>query len=716
MAKKYLNQEEAALRLGTSVEELNALREAGELRGFADRGTWKFKEEDVDELVRARQVTSDPELPMFSESAIEDDEDEVGSSETAIRGGGDSIFDEDESGPPPGPSDSDVRLILDDSMRAEDGFDSTVGNPDSDSDVQLVDGDPSSSGSNVLSTSDSDSDVQLAGQSDLLASTDGSDLRLARDSDLFGGTDLNLAGESDVLAAGDGSDLHFARDSGLELSDSDSDVRLVGPEGFDDGSTDSDVRLVAADSDSDIRIAPAGLMDTESDVRIVETGILGPGDSDSDVRLAESGILGKGPGDSDSDVRLADTGDSDSDVQLVADPGATFVDGDSDSDVRLAPDPSATMVEPGDDSDSDVKLVDTGSDATGSDSDVQLIGSGILAGSDSDVKLVDTPKASDRPGSDSDVALVSADGSGLLLEDDGSSIFSDDAIDDSGATLAAGSGIFSPDDSGINLEAKSSGVTLEDSGLLIEDKGPSDITLDAGDDDFSGISLDDDDFSGIALDDAEDASSAITLAGDGSSAIALDLAAEDHTVSEMDALAPAGADDRTHADIDVFDGDDTFQLDDDEDDRTGETDAIPFAPAADDGETGTFDLAAEEEEYEDDDEFEDDAYDEYDDDDLEVAADIEGEDDELDDLDVFDEVDDFEDDFDAGGLAAPAKIAAPVEAEWGWPTFAGLLVTFGILSFGGVLMYDLVRSMWVVDGPTAAGTDLLDWFASMFTG
>ena len=41
MAKKYLNLEEAAAELGMEKEELNRLREAGDIRGFADRGAWK---------------------------------------------------------------------------------------------------------------------------------------------------------------------------------------------------------------------------------------------------------------------------------------------------------------------------------------------------------------------------------------------------------------------------------------------------------------------------------------------------------------------------------------------------------------------------------------------------------------------------------------------------------------------------------------------------
>ena len=40
MAKKYLSIEEAAGQLGMTVEQLQRFREKGDIRGFADRGSW----------------------------------------------------------------------------------------------------------------------------------------------------------------------------------------------------------------------------------------------------------------------------------------------------------------------------------------------------------------------------------------------------------------------------------------------------------------------------------------------------------------------------------------------------------------------------------------------------------------------------------------------------------------------------------------------------
>ena len=68
--KKYLNLEEAASLLKLKNEELIRFREKGEIRGFADRGTWKFKSDDVEEFRRRRQPDSDPDMPIMDEDDL----------------------------------------------------------------------------------------------------------------------------------------------------------------------------------------------------------------------------------------------------------------------------------------------------------------------------------------------------------------------------------------------------------------------------------------------------------------------------------------------------------------------------------------------------------------------------------------------------------------------------------------------------------------------
>lgn len=410
MPKKYLTQEEAAAHLGVTVDELKAMREAGTVRGFADRGTWKFKFEDIEELTRSRQATSDPEIPLLTDSAIEDDEDEVGSQATVIRGGDSgSVLDDD--GPAGGPSDSDVRLILDDSLGAERGGSGLI----SDSDVPLS----------------GDSTVRFVGGSGIDVDNE---LATFDDSD----SDVRLAGASDVV----------------DTSGSDSDVRLVATPDESDDNSDSDVRLIGSDSDSDVRLAPSasGLLDSDSDVQLVadaDSGSLLAG-SDSDVKLiaSDSGVVG---GRSDSDVKLigSDVGlaGSDSDVKLIGSdrddrPG-------SDSDVALvAADGSGLFI--GDDEESSIFAPD---DDEPEDSGRTIAAkSGLLSPDDSGINL------------------EVGGGSGIILEDDGSnpayapsaigkaSDYDDDLIlgdDESEITLADDPSSIALDGDSIRLESDS---------------------------------------------------------------------------------------------------------------------------------------------------------------------------------------------------------------------------------------------------------------------
>ena len=100
MAQKYLSIEEAAEFLGMPQDELTRIRESGELRGFADRGTWKFQTEAVEEYHRSRQADSSVEgglvdelLPVSDDgfaspdapSILDDDDDVAADGPTLIR-------------------------------------------------------------------------------------------------------------------------------------------------------------------------------------------------------------------------------------------------------------------------------------------------------------------------------------------------------------------------------------------------------------------------------------------------------------------------------------------------------------------------------------------------------------------------------------------------------------------------------------------------------
>jgi excisionase family DNA binding protein len=421
MAKKYLSLQEAADLLGISEEKLKQARADGDIRGFADRGNWKFRQEDVDEYGRTVQMDSSPEVPLMDDSNVLADDNEISEQPTIIRKQEEdsNIFSDDED-LGEGASDSGVRLVLDSKL-----MNAPLG--DSGADV-LSD----SSVDIPLSLGDSDDEMALADED----SSEGASVEIP----------VSLSDSSQ-----DGLVLEDDDEDSMDLGRSDSDVRL----GVDIDEEGSAIILPGADSDSDVRLldqtqpmilsdAPdLGLgPDSDSDVSMINTG------SDSDVKLP-SDPEGVSADDLslDSDVRLIKT-DSDSDVRLQT--------SNSDSDVRLlSPSPN---LEPG--SDSDVALVDhtdAGIDLTGDNSADDIV----LGDDDSGIAL--------DVGTDSDVSLDMADDSGIAL----------DIADDSGIALDIGT------DSDISLAADAdSGLSLDigaDRGISLDAPTDSGISLDADD-------------------------------------------------------------------------------------------------------------------------------------------------------------------------------------------------------------------------------------------
>ncbi len=302
-SKKYLSLEEAAQMLGVSPKDLTKIREAGQIRGFADRGTWKFRQEDVDKLKRMRQADSSPDVPLMSDDVIGsgssvvlggDEEDELGAQPTIIRGS--ALDDDDFDG---GTSDSDVRLILDDSLlnTGDSKLDVSLSVSDSDSDVRLTEDKKKKPAPKSLDQSDSD--VKLVTQDS------DSDVRLS-------GGDSALQSDSDVKLVG---------------KDSDSDVRLT-----DDGGpkSDSDVKIFDGDE------AEAAVEDSrQSDVRMLNLDKTSIGGSGSDLLMSqdESGVLSDDGDDAESTSIFSE----DSGIALSADSGIALEKAD-DSGISLVSD------------------------------------------------------------------------------------------------------------------------------------------------------------------------------------------------------------------------------------------------------------------------------------------------------------------------------------------------------------------------------------------
>jgi excisionase family DNA binding protein len=255
MSKKYLSIEEAAAQVGVSSAELNRMREKGMIRAFADRGTWKFKEEDVEKLTRMRQADSDPDVPLHPEQGALDDEG-LADQPTIIRKS-------DDQG-----SDSDVRLIFDDAMNVS-GTGTDTPADDSDSDVKLASPAPAA----AAPEDDSDSDVKIAGGATPVPA---------------GGSDSDVKLVTDELPTkpGTGSD----SDVRLVSSDSSGEVKLAG--------SSASMPVVPAEGGSTIVAGPAGDsgIDEGSGISLSEG---------SGVKLAsDSGISLERP--NDSGISLSD--------------------------------------------------------------------------------------------------------------------------------------------------------------------------------------------------------------------------------------------------------------------------------------------------------------------------------------------------------------------------------------------------------------------------
>ena len=643
MAKKYLSLEEAASLLDITTDQLMKIREKGDIRGFADRGSWKFREQDIDEFQRSRQADSSPDFPIItldsSSSVLEEPEAaDLSSSDSDVRLFFDKSLFDDQDAKGLAASGSDVRLSGDSGPNLEQG--------ESDDALDL-----SGWGSDAK-ISDSDSDVKLVGA------------RTQPDIDLGATFKMTDDSDSDVVMVTDtDSEINLTADSELRISDSDSDVRLTTDEDSDsdvqlstDEDSDSDVQLSTdEDSDSDVQLADNSI--TDNDV-LAATALLGGIDSDSDVKL-----MGK------EDLLLPDD-DSDSDVKLSANMVRT------DSDIRLAKPSPAPTVKPTQlqfpPDDSDLKLINKGSgvrkNRPDSGTSLDVRGSGL--GLDADESGISLEI-------DSGISLDAND-SGISLEGYDSGISLD--ANDSGISLEGyDSGTNLRDDSGISLEGFESATGLGgDSGIALDGGGDSDISLDLGDD--SGISVKPDDMGRtVPMQAIPGAKAALS----DSTAMTTQFEIPKVAVGNDSEFELAGLDDE---DDEVGAGTGILKFDDDEELDSSRTVAVPALVGAG---------AAVQDK---------DAVDEFEDE--EGADDGEyGEYEEEGDLDVHDS-EEFEDgDIDSGqvgsaGFPVPMRVSrADVDWSIGTKIMIGISALVSVMC--AVVGIELVRTMWLWTQPSS---------------
>lgn len=318
MAAKLLELNEAAAKLGVTSDQLIEMRSRGEIYGYRDGGSWKFKDDEVERVIAERagggsSIGGDLDDLIRPLSLDEDSGDDLGSilvSEQELGKSGESTSSTiigkavESSG-----GDSDIRLA----------GDSTKGNL---SDVQLV---TPGSDLNLANASD----VQLAGTSDLKLSDEGGTGKQS-------GSDVTL---------GSGK-LDFATDSALDLGDDDlvlggsgigSDVTL--------GGGDSGINLASpADSGLSLESEPLDLMGSnvdgafelpEDDDVISLSTDLADQDEATQLKADEEFLLSPG-GDLGGD-------ESDSGSQVIAlEDSEAF---DENADTMLRPNQPALVVE-----------------------------------------------------------------------------------------------------------------------------------------------------------------------------------------------------------------------------------------------------------------------------------------------------------------------------------------------------------------------------------
>ncbi len=327
----FVSLDEAAKKLGVSSDELVEMLGRGDIFGYRDGASWKFKPTEIERVASEMMGDALDEDPAGSSILMSESDLGLGSSHGSTLGS--DILSEDGAD-----ADSDVSLVAD---------------PGSNSDVRLVANKPDKkpAGSSLGSDLDlpPDDDLKLADSDDdddelSLEAGDGDDI-LSGGSDATPavGSDLELAG-SDLVLGGSalGSDVAISDSDRLDLTGEASNV--LG---------DSDVSLAAGSEiikgDSDPAIDSSGLGLGGSDLELTDDGdlVLGGG---SDLALGtDSGINLMSPADSgisleDEPLDLAASGISGLDLAadgsgsgLSGSGAGSAVDFQQDEEFQLSP-------------------------------------------------------------------------------------------------------------------------------------------------------------------------------------------------------------------------------------------------------------------------------------------------------------------------------------------------------------------------------------------
>lgn len=315
----FVTLEEAAKKLGVSTDQLIEMRSRGEIFGYRDGASWKFKPEEIERVASEMMGDVLDEDPAGSSILSLDPDPQksgLGSGLSGMGSGSGLVLDGSDVKLQVDPKSSDLRLVA--------GSDLSLGEPGSGSGLSQVD----ESGLKLAKSDDDDDELSLAIEdSDEILS----DVLSSSSSKLGSGTGSDP--KIKIAESAHGSDVELGSDlSGLNLASSDKSGLIRG---------DSDPAIKTGGSSglgSDLNLS--------DDLQLEDDLVLGGG---SDLALAaDSGINLMSPADSgisleDEPLDLAASGISGLDLALDgSDAGGSGISGSGsgikqDEDFQLSP-------------------------------------------------------------------------------------------------------------------------------------------------------------------------------------------------------------------------------------------------------------------------------------------------------------------------------------------------------------------------------------------
>lgn len=271
MARKFIKLQEVASLFNVSPDELSDMRSRGDIHGYRDGSTWKFKIEEVQRVASDRGIQISEaalagEIPIAGESigssSVDDDLDALSRVEQ-IKPGESVLATEENLGMGPDEGASNTVIGRNDKLdsNSDSALKATIDSTDSGDDIELM---------------PTDSDVLSGGSADLKMGDEsvppsGSGSKVEG---MSGGLSTDMAGNVE-LADSDESD--------LQLADSSADVVQGGISDFDSSSIsidlefDDDDLVLGSDTGSDV------VINTGDDENLLsnpaDTGLLISGDS-----------------------------------------------------------------------------------------------------------------------------------------------------------------------------------------------------------------------------------------------------------------------------------------------------------------------------------------------------------------------------------------------------------------------------------------------------